>query len=223
MELTIVPAARPHLHPAFLPTSPETQGRARLRPAHPRRHRPRRSVPPCGSLKGHATTSASKLPCGSSPHLDSTSPRPATSHVDHTSATCAAGVRAVPSCWCWWWCWSWCNPSYGRRPAVQRGRAPVIRGRIDRPCKGTFRGGAPWTGRFRRKHDLTSAQRSCRLRPSPTAQHASAPRTPDGTIPVPPARDAAAPKTHRPPRRASSHRTHRPTPRARDSAQRHPT
>jgi len=100
---------------------------------------------------------------------------------------------------------------------VQRGGAPAIRGRIDRPCEGTFRGGAPWTSRFRRQHDLTFAQRSWQLRRIPPAEHASAEPRPLGTVPVAPPLYAAASKTHRPPRRASSHRAHRPTPPARAS------
>ena len=84
-----------------------------------------------------------------------------------------------------------------------------------------LRGGAPRTSRFRRLHDLTSAQRSCRLRPRPTAEHASAQHPMDGSIPVPPPLQAAAPKLHRRPPRASSHQAHHPIPTAR--AQRSPT
>jgi len=107
--------------------------------------------------------------------------------------------------------------------AVQRGGAPVTRGRIDRPCKRTFRGGAPWPPRFRRQHDLTSAHRCWPLHRSPSTEHAPAQHLPRGTVPVPSARDAAASKDHRPPRRASCHGAQRPTPRARAPVQRSPT
>ena len=70
--------------------------------------------------------------------------------------------------------------SRGRRAAATAGtrgaEPPATRGRIDRPCTGTFRGGTPSDQRCLREHDLTSAQRSWQRRPGAPAQHASAQR-----------------------------------------------
>ena len=87
MEPTIPRPARPHRRPAFLPTSPETAGRARLRPAPPERHRPRPSGPRRGSPKDPSTTSASKLRYASATSSESTSLSPAMAHVAHDAST----------------------------------------------------------------------------------------------------------------------------------------
>ena len=236
--------ARPDLRSAFLATSTSPAGSARLHPAHPERHRPRRSGPPCGSLKGPPTTWASKLPCGSSPHPESTSlspaptprhhprrsgprrgspkdpsttsasklpsassprpasksPRPATAHVGHDRARCGDGLRypvvlvlvlvlvlVKPIVWAT--SRATARGSRGRRAAATAGsrgaEPPATRGRIDRPGEGTFRGGAPWSPRFRRQHDLTFAQRSWHLRQSPPAQLTSASATSSDSPRVP--------------------------------------
>jgi len=75
-------ASAPHILDGTVAVAPSLPAAASKGPRRPRR---------ASSHRAHRRTSTAR-------------PRPATSHVDHTSATCAAGVRAVPSCWCWWWC-----------------------------------------------------------------------------------------------------------------------
>ena len=243
-DSTVASPARPDLRPAFPATSTKPAGPARLRPARPGRHRPRTSAPSCGSPKDASTTSASRLIARLRQHELTPSDGPRRGafrqgarptlgarlhvhHREHRGTQRKADNRAVPHAE---------SASIGahkrmderRRsearlspssPTTGRRRSPRSTCPAESPALCTsvtsvVKDGPCDSAMPRRRDDLTSAQRSWRRRRSPPAQHASAQRAPDGTVPVPPPLPAAAPKTHRPPPRASSQRAHRPAPTA---------
>ena len=57
---------------------------------------------------------------------------------------------------------------------------------IDRPCRGTFRGGTPLGQRLLRQHDPAEAKHGSALPRGPSAEHASVQRIPPVVIPVAP-------------------------------------